>query len=40
MRDVDNGNSRLIHSNVVRFFGLVVQVLLSDDHVPEQDLHK
>ena len=37
---MDNGNSRLILSNVVSFFGLVVQALLSDDHVPEQDLHK
>ena len=40
MRDVDNGNSRLIHSDIVSFFGLVVQALLFDDDVPEQDLHK
>ena len=37
VKDVRNGDSSLIHSNIVRCVTLVVQALSSYDDVPEQD---
>ena len=35
-----NGNSRLLLSNFICIFTLVVQTMLSNDHASEVDLHK